>query len=413
VTQLSRPYQIGLVVLVLFVLVWFVALRHPSGESSSAPPATSTPVPAASHAGSTAAAGSTGSSQSSATKVYHGPVPGLEGLTRDISKAHQAVSESQQNAQELQGKSAQASGEAASAGAAGSSASTTASAAGATGSAASTTASSGSHAASTAPSAAASQSKTTGGSATGAGSHTEIPAHEAALESELSRGKVGVVLFWNDRASDDQKVHEELQSLSHSDPGIAVQFARPAEVTSFGSFTRTVQVVGTPTVLIVNRKRQVTALNGLTDTFSVQQAIGDASAGVGRVQAPKFTSWTPTSSRAKFAAQANHICQGVHGANIVKYESIGQLRSVLASATGVVSSTLEKVEGLQMPTQDRPFIHKQFDLVRAALQHFSASIAPGINPSNVLQRRAMILEGEADGDQATNSLEAYGVLYCG
>jgi hypothetical protein len=415
-TQLSRPYQIALVALVLLVLVWFVALRHSGGGSASTSPSASTPSAPSAAASSGASAGSSSSSSSAGkpTSVYHGSAPGVEGLTRDIDKAHQAVAESQQNAQQLQSKSAQASGEANSSSTS-TAAGSTSTAAGSAGHAAAITASHGaSHAPSaTASAAGASQSKAKGGSSPGAGAHSEIPAHEARLESELSRGKVAVVLFWNDRASDDQKVHEELQSLSRGDHGIAVQFARSSEVASFGSFTRTAQVVSTPTVLIVNRKRQVTALSGLTDTFALQQAIGDASAGPGRVQAPHFTSWTPTSSRAKFVAEANHLCRSVHGNGTAKYESVSQLRSAIGAATSEVETVFHKVEGLSIPTADRPFIHTQFDLLRKALHHFSAAIAPGLNAADVLQRRTVILEGGAEADQATNSLEAYGLRYCG
>jgi hypothetical protein len=335
----------------------------------------------------------------------------VEGLTRDIAKARHAVAESQHNAQELQRKSAQASGEVTSGGAGAGSASQSA-----TGSAPSAAAS-----ASTAKAGASTAKATTGtraakhGSAAGAGSHSAIPADEAAAEAALAQGKTPVVLFWNDRAADDQRVHEQLQKLAGADHKLAVQYARPSEVASFGSFTRTAQVVATPTVLIVNRKREVTTLTGLTDMFSVRQAIGDATAGSGRVLAPQFTAWTPTSSRAKFVGQANHVCRESHyrGGGPVRYESIGQLRSAIVSVTSFAEGVFGKVEGLSMPAQDRPFIHRQFGLLRGALHHYSGALSPGLSHADVLQRRAEVLEGEAEADQATDSLEAYGLTACG
>jgi hypothetical protein len=421
--QLSRPYQIVLAVLVLFALVWFVALRPGGGSSSSS---SSSQTPAASSAGSHSSATSGSASASSApsdgssaspaapTHIYHGPAPGVEGLTRDIAKARHAVAESQHNAQELQSKSAQASGEVTSGGGSAAPASQSSTGAAASASTAKAGASSTKAGASTAK-ATTGTSAAKHGSAAGAGSHSAVPADEAAAEAALAQGKTAVVLFWNDRAADDQRVHEQLQKLAGADHKLAVQYARPSEVASFGSFTRTAQVVATPTVLIVNRKREVTTLTGLTDMFSVHQAIVDATAGSGRVLAPQFTAWTPTSSRAKFVGQANRLCRDshYHGGGPVRYESIGQLRTAIVSVTSYAEGVFGKVEGLSMPAQDRPFIHRQFGLLRGALHHYSGALNPGISRADLLQRRAEVLEGEAEADQATDSLEAYGLTACG
>ena len=52
--------------------------------------------------------------------------------------------------------------------------------------------------------------------------------------------------------------------------------ATEKQVASFGSITRGVQVNGTPTLLIVNRYGQVRTLTGLTDAYSMEQAIDEA-----------------------------------------------------------------------------------------------------------------------------------------
>ena len=49
-----------------------------------------------------------------------------------------------------------------------------------------------------------------------------------------------------------------------------------SQVGSFGSFTKAVQVNGTPTIVIVNPHGHATTLTGLTDVFSIEQAIGEA-----------------------------------------------------------------------------------------------------------------------------------------
>ncbi len=58
--------------------------------------------------------------------------------------------------------------------------------------------------------------------------------------------------------------------LGHS---VAVHYALAKQVNSFGSITRDIQVYQTPTLLIVNPKRQVTTLTGYTD--SLRDRTGD------------------------------------------------------------------------------------------------------------------------------------------
>ena len=93
--QVSRPLQVALAAVGLLVVVWFVALR---GHSSSSEPTATTPA---------------SSPQGSSAGVYHGSAPGVEGLTRDIQKAHAAAGQSEHASAQLQQKAAQASGEAA------------------------------------------------------------------------------------------------------------------------------------------------------------------------------------------------------------------------------------------------------------------------------------------------------------
>jgi hypothetical protein len=378
--QLSRPYQIALGALALLALVWFFALRRPGGESSSSS------APSAPSAASASPSSSGGSSAAGTSSVYHGSAPGVEGLTKDIAKAHQAVTESQRDAQALQRKSAQASGEAATGGAAASAATGAATHSSASTSATASRAGKSVHAAATA-------------------SGAEAAPRAAALESDLGRGKVGVVLFWNPKAYDDRHVHEQLESLSHGNRRIALLTANSNEVTAFGQFTRTVQVLGTPTVLIVNHQGQVTTLTGLTDTFSVGQAIGDATKGAGRVQAPTFTSWTPTSSRARFIDEANHVCKQATGPTVREIGALQTPKARLAAYVSAVAVIFHKVEGLHVPTQDRPFIHHQFSLFLAALRNES-------RPHDRKQLRQLFLEGEAVGDEVHNGLLSYGLSSC-
>jgi hypothetical protein len=213
--QVSRPFQIALAAVVLFAVVWFVALQG-HGSSSGSTPVASTPARTAAAQAKAAAA---------PTKVYHGAA-GTSATVVTKHVVHTPVPHK-------------------------------------------------------------------------VAAHG-IPAQQAAVERELKRGEVAVVLFWNKKGADDVAVREELQillaahheirALGHEkqvhkllkivglelEKKIAVHYASASQVASFGSFTRTVQVYGTPTILIINRHGAVTTLSGLTDAFAIEQTIDEA-----------------------------------------------------------------------------------------------------------------------------------------
>jgi hypothetical protein len=265
--QLSRPYQIALAATIFLALVYFVALRpHSSTTSSSSAPVASTPV-------STPAPPAVASS-----KVYHGAVPGLEGLTRDINRAHGAVAASQQASNKAVGAPAEAAGK---------SAGVTASSTTVTHTTKSTTVIHSKHAAAV-PAGTVTKSSVTvtkaakHGAPSGSVTVTKTtvnaaPAQQVAVEKQLQQGKVVLVLFWNPKGSDDKAVRKELQTVEKQQGGkIAVHYALADQVGSFGSITKAIQVYQTPTILLVNEQGLTTTLTGFTDAFSIEQTIGEA-----------------------------------------------------------------------------------------------------------------------------------------
>ena len=258
--QISRPFQIAFVGILLLAGVWLLAIH---GRSSGGTEATSTTGTHA--AGTHAAAPPTAASEEKAaaapTPVYHGAAPGVEGLTKAIARAHGAVATSQQNAKKLEQSSAQASGESAAATPAPQAVSP------ATQSSAAKSAAAASAPASTAVKA----DRSTRAPA--------VPANERAVEAELKGGGVAVILFWNPAGADDRQVRQQLRLLAdahHAAAHVKVFVATANQVASFGSITTGIQVYLTPTVLVVGKSRQAKVLTGLTDTYSIEQAIEEA-----------------------------------------------------------------------------------------------------------------------------------------
>lgn len=275
--QISRPFQIALVAVGLLAAVWLLAIhgRSASTPESSGSATSTTPAVTSGAAQEKAAA--------AATPTYKGAAPGVAGLTGAIAKAHGAVATSQQNAKELAGKSAQASSTATAAPSTTAAVPATKAAAPATTTHVSTTHVSTKHSSTTVV-------KVTKGA----------PAGQRAVESDLAKGNVVVLLFWTPAGSADQAVHDELRALNaihnklrsqQNNPTvkrlesvtglqfagkIAVHEASAAQVTYFGSITRGVQVNGTPTLLVINKHGRTITLAGLQDAYAIEQAIDEA-----------------------------------------------------------------------------------------------------------------------------------------
>lgn len=252
-THVSRPFQVGLATVAVLAAVWLVALRGHSTPGGSTPsggqqtPQASAPAPLSS-------------------TPYSGSAPGVAGLTRAIEKARGAVAQSERNAHQLQQKSDQASS-------------------------ASTTKGSSPTPVQRSGAGASSASKATTSHATATKTHTPTvthrkpklpvsrttPARQPQVEAQLKAGKTVAILFWNPHAGVDQVVRSELEAAQRAFHGkVAVELAQATEVGAFGSFTRAVQVLQTPTILLVNPRGQTSSLTGLTDAFSLQQAIREA-----------------------------------------------------------------------------------------------------------------------------------------
>ena len=110
------------------------------------------------------------------------------------------------------------------------------------------------------------------------------PVQEAAVQSQLKAGRTVIILFWTPSGADDKAVHLELQLLNAIDKKfgrkankeLAVHYAHANEVGEFGSITRSLQVLQTPTMLVISPSGNTKTITGLTDAYAIQQAISEA-----------------------------------------------------------------------------------------------------------------------------------------
>ncbi|HTA96723.1 MAG TPA: hypothetical protein VK730_03675 [Solirubrobacteraceae bacterium] len=302
--QLSRPYQIILGVVVVFGLIWAVALR--SHGSNPSEPRASTPTPT----NSATANGSSGGNAAAPTKVYHGAAPGVEGLTKAIAKAHGVVAESQRNVQEQAGHAQALTGEAQA-----SATTTHTTAAGKTTQSVTVT-----HKTNAAPSLAhrtVTSSRKTSIQAHGTTTtvtrtstttvhkatpvhrvaaptdkptirvHSTVkhsstkPAQQVAVEHELAQGKTVMLFFWTPSSTvDQQNVAQAKTLVTRSKGTLTLHLALANQVGEFGTITEVVHVYQTPTILIVNKHGVVSTLTGLTDVFALEQAVQEAQSAI-------------------------------------------------------------------------------------------------------------------------------------
>jgi hypothetical protein len=329
--QLSRPFQIVLLaaLALAMLMVTFMVLHRSGGTASSggsSPSVASSAGSSASHAATHAAASGAGSGH-----VYHGPVPGLEGLTRDIKRAHVAAGKAERGVGYEEAHAGQTHGSTASTSGGGSVQTHASTGSAASAHRASATAKTNSNApamAKTHPGASAtarshaqthgtqthgSHAAATPGATAALTLHhlTEAvhlkavldlldptlkaevasgegvfiramssylqPASQVTVAAELKHGKTVLLLFLNPMAYDDDAVAIETVTVArHLGHSVAVHYAQAGQVNAFGSITREIQVYQTPTLLIVTPNRQVTTLTGLTDHYAIEQAVAEA-----------------------------------------------------------------------------------------------------------------------------------------
>lgn len=316
--QIPRPFQLALVAVVLLAGVWLFALQghssNPTAASSTAAPEVTSTVSSAPSPARTRTHHSTPSIHSAAGKtnvaakhagrsgqVSHAGTPASTGSSHTAASARTSAASKPQG-HTRQAPSAAPAHRPSSATSSSASSTSRSSATGAPsasspsedhGSASKTSSASGAVTRAAAP------VTRHGASATKNASVLATPAGQREVEGELKQGKIVVLLFWNPAGSDDQAVHDELQlvialhhlatkanakAVQHVDKvfgwelnrQIAVHEAQASQVTQYGSITRSVQIYGTPTLLVINPKGQAIIRTGLIDAYAIEQAIEEA-----------------------------------------------------------------------------------------------------------------------------------------
>lgn len=218
--QLSRPYQIALGALLVLALAWFTFLKPSAAAEGVAPP------PAAS-TGTTA--------------------PGVAGLGRAVDEANGAAAASDANAGVSQAAAAAATDEPA--------------------------------AAPTSTRAAAEKLRPSGTGPTAAKPPRADPSQpvdpSARILRDVARGKVAVLLFFSREAADDRAVRRALAAADRHGGKVVIRAVPLSRVAQYPALLKGIDVVQSPTVLVIGKGNRARTLVGYADTRAIDQLVSD------------------------------------------------------------------------------------------------------------------------------------------
>jgi hypothetical protein len=352
VDKISLPFRIVLIVALVFAVVWFLVLR-PKPAADGEPAVTP---------------------------------PGVTGLANDVTKANKAVDASNAAAARSEGAANAVGGS-----------STTA-----TTKPSATAAKPGATSATGKPAKAAKPVKPAKPATPAAVAKPAKPglADDAApgdpsrpLLASVDAGKVVVVLFWNKNASDDRATRRALRAIDLHDGKVAASAVPIGDVGRYEAITRGVQVLESPTVLVIGAGGKARAITGYTQAKEIDQAVSDI--GGKGFEARKAFRLTG------LAAVADDVCKDFHYAVDQKADpptTVSELSKVLGIAEreqghGVVRLTKAKASGTAeraLKSSMIAFARKDAGWVNDAQRQLHA----GANPGNVF---LTLVQLEIDG----------------
>lgn len=241
--QLSLPYRIALVAILVVGALYLVVLKPAGGDEAAIAPL---PAPAA-------------ATTTTATKTSKPSAPGVAGLSSAVTKARGA-------------SAAQAGSDATTSTAADAASETTTT---------TTTAPVPGAPVAIAPAAGATTATTPAAATTTTAKPTVKPSTDpsAPLLAELDRGRTVVLLFAGRTAADDRAVRRALGRIDRRGGKVAVHVAALRRVGAYEAITRGVQVQQSPTLLVIGKDRTARTIVGFTTTSEIDQLVGDVRRG--------------------------------------------------------------------------------------------------------------------------------------
>jgi hypothetical protein len=112
-----------------------------------------------------------------------------------------------------------------------------------------------------------------GAAPTGDDDVVQISALPSDVRRAISRKKVVVLLFWNPKAADDRSVKASVRKTDRHGGKVFVKIDTTKHVSAYSGITGGAQVLQTPTIITVDRRKQARTLVGYVDSATLDQAV--------------------------------------------------------------------------------------------------------------------------------------------
>jgi hypothetical protein len=96
------------------------------------------------------------------------------------------------------------------------------------------------------------------------------------VRAAIRKDKVLVLLFWNEKSSDDRAVQKSVSEIGTRDGRVFVKTAPLKRISKYGRIARGVSVEQSPTVVVADRDLRAETLVGYADRTTIDQAVTDA-----------------------------------------------------------------------------------------------------------------------------------------
>jgi hypothetical protein len=96
------------------------------------------------------------------------------------------------------------------------------------------------------------------------------------VQAAIRKDKVLVLLFWNEKSSDDRAVRKAVDGLDTREGRVYVKVAPLKRISKYGRITRGASVEQSPTVVIADRELRAETLVGYADRPTINQVVTDA-----------------------------------------------------------------------------------------------------------------------------------------
>jgi hypothetical protein len=198
--------------------------------------------------------------------------------------------------------------------------------------------------------------------------------------AQVDKGKVAVVLFWNEKASDDRATRNALRSVDRHRGKVVATAIPVRDVGRYDAITRGAQVLESPTVLVIGAGGKARAITGYTQAKEIDQAVSD----IGGTDFAARKAFKLTG----FAAVADNVCKDFNYAVDQKADpptTVTELSRVLGIADREGRSSRERLAKAKTATAAErelkaamiAFADKDSGWVADARTKLKAGAAPG------------------------------------